>query len=59
MLAIVASMFLNFWSAVGIIWCNKWIMNHGWRWATMLTWMHFVASFVGLEVSWRYDAMDP
>ncbi|CAD7956025.1 unnamed protein product [Amoebophrya sp. A25] len=51
--AIVGCMMLNFWSAVGIIWVNKWIMNHGWTWASILTWMHFVASFIGLEISWR------
>ncbi|CAD7957533.1 unnamed protein product [Amoebophrya sp. A120] len=52
-LAIIGCMFLNFWSAVGIIWVNKWVMNHGWTWTTLLTWMHFVASYIGLEISWR------
>ncbi len=53
-LVIVGCMMLNFWSAVLIIWTNKFVMLHGFRWASILTWMHFVASWVGLELCHRF-----
>jgi len=28
-------------------------MQHGFQWATFLTWLHFIASYVGLEISHR------
>lgn len=54
LLVIGGCMMLNFWSAVGIIWTNKYIMNHGFVWTSTLTVMHFAFSFLGLEMCWRY-----
>lgn len=46
-----ASMFLNFWSGVTIIWANKLAYLSGFRWALLLTCLHFAVTYLGLEVS--------
>ena len=46
-----ASMFLNFWSGVTIIWANKLAYLSGFRWALLLTCLHFVVTYLGLEIS--------
>ncbi|KAF4699572.1 hypothetical protein FOZ62_023368 [Perkinsus olseni] len=46
--AVCGYMALNFLSATCIIWINKLAYNNGFTWATTLTVLHFLATFIGL-----------
>lgn len=46
--AVCGYMALNFLSATCIIWVNKLAYNNGFTWATTLTVLHFLATFIGL-----------
>ena len=50
-LKIISYMILNFLSSCGIIWANKLAYQAGFTYATTLTCLHFLATFVGLEIS--------
>lgn len=42
---------LNVVSSIGIVWANKYIFQyHHFRFGTLLTWLHFVATYIGLEL---------
>ncbi|KAF4666132.1 hypothetical protein FOL47_004245 [Perkinsus chesapeaki] len=46
--AICGYMALNFVTSTSIIWINKLAYNNGFTWATTLTVMHFLVTFIGL-----------
>ena len=50
---VVGYMALNFITSVAIIWANKLAYNSGFPFATTLTVIHFLFTFVGLEISAR------
>ena len=52
-LTISGYMLLNFVSSVGILWANKFAYNSGFPYATTLTFLHFIVTFVGLEICAR------
>ncbi|KAJ3114882.1 hypothetical protein HK098_007133 [Nowakowskiella sp. JEL0407] len=52
-------MLLNIVSSVGIVMANKWAMQvHGFKFGTTLTMLHFVVTFVGLEICARFGMFE-
>ena len=52
-LRVIGYMTLNFVSSVCIIWVNKITMNRGFKWTVTLTALHFLYTFLGLELCAR------
>jgi len=48
---IVFYMALNFWTSVLIVWANKLAFQTGFRWTVTLTALHFLFTYIGLEIS--------
>mmetsp|Transcript_3092 Transcript_3092/g.7450 ORF Transcript_3092/g.7450 Transcript_3092/m.7450 type:complete len:310 (-) Transcript_3092:43-972(-) len=46
----VSYMALNYFSSVGIVWMNKAASNMGFTWTTSLTCLHFLFTYLGLEL---------
>jgi solute carrier family 35 protein E3 len=55
---VIGYMTLNFVVSVVIIWANKLAYQHGFKWAITLTALHFLFTFIGLEICARYNMFE-
>lgn len=56
---VAAVIAFNFFSSTGIVSANKLVFNGGFRFATTLTFIHFVCTFVGLLILARVGLFKP